>query len=66
MLVSSAIKAPKYMRESKYKVPSETTDGFVQYADQTKYNIFEHLQSIPPLFHEFDLFMGDTMGAREY
>jgi hypothetical protein len=64
--VSSAIKAPKYLRESKYKAPSEPTDGFVQYANQTKHNIFEYLQSMPPLFQDFNLFMGNTMGAREY
>jgi hypothetical protein len=66
MLVSSAIKAPKYLRESKYKAPSEPTDGFVQYANQTKHNIFEYLQSIPSLFRDFNLFMGNTMGTREY
>jgi hypothetical protein len=65
-LVSSAIKAPKYLRESKYKAPSEPTDGFVQYANQTKLNIFEYLQSMPSLFQDFNLFMGNTMGAREY
>jgi hypothetical protein len=66
MLVSSAIKAPKYLRESKYKAPSEPTDGFVQYANQTKHNVFEYLQSVPSLFQDFNLFMGNTMGAREY
>jgi hypothetical protein len=64
--VSSAIKAPKYLRESKYKAPSEPTDGFVQYANQTKLDIFEYLQSMPSLFQDFNLFMGNTMGAREY
>jgi hypothetical protein len=42
-LVSLAIKTPKYLRESKYKAPSELTDGFVQYANQTKLNIFKYL-----------------------
>jgi hypothetical protein len=64
-LVSSAIKTPKYLRESKYKAPSEPTDGFVQYANQTRLNIFEYLQAMPSLFQDFNLFMGNTMGARE-
>ena len=38
----------------------------MQYANQTKLNIFDYLQSIPPLFQDFNLFMGNTMGAREY
>jgi hypothetical protein len=64
-LVSSAIKTPKYLRESKYKAPSEPTDGFVQYANQTRLNIFEYLQAMPSLFQDFNLFIGSTMGARE-
>jgi hypothetical protein len=54
------------LRESKYKAPSKPTDGFVQYANQTKLNIFDYLQAIPSLFQNFNLFMGNTMGAREY
>jgi hypothetical protein len=38
----------------------------VQYAKQTKHNIFQYLQSIPSLFQDFNLFMGNTMGARDY
>jgi hypothetical protein len=60
------MKAPKYLRETKYHAPTEPTDGFVQYANQTKLNIFEYLQSIPTLFQDFNMFMGNTMGAREY
>jgi hypothetical protein len=65
-LVSSAIKIPKYLRESKYKAPSEPTDSFVQYANQTKLNIFKYLQAIPSLFQDFNLFMGNTIGTREH
>jgi hypothetical protein len=60
------MKAPKYLRETGYKAPTEPNDGFVQYANQTKHNIFDYLQSIPSLFHDFNLFMGNTMGTREY
>jgi hypothetical protein len=47
-------------------MPTEPTDTFVQYANQTNLNFFEYLQSIPPLLADFNLFMGNTMGAREY
>jgi hypothetical protein len=60
------MEAPKFLRETNYKAPSEPTDGLVQYANQTKYNIFDYLQSMPTLFQDFNLFMGNTMGAREY
>lgn len=66
VLINSAVKAPKFLRETGYKAPSEPTDGFVQYANQTKSDIFNFLQSIPSLFQDFNLFMGNTMGAREY
>ncbi|KAJ4359631.1 uncharacterized protein N0V89_000186 [Didymosphaeria variabile] len=66
VLINSAIKAPKFLRETGYKAPSEPTDGFVQYANQTKLNIFDFLQANPSLFQDFKLFMGNTMGAREY
>jgi hypothetical protein len=66
VLVSSAIKAPKFLHETRYVAPNEPTDGLVQYANQTKFNTFEYLQSIPSLFQDFNLFMGNTMGAREY
>ncbi|KAF1962612.1 sterigmatocystin 8-O-methyltransferase [Byssothecium circinans] len=65
-LISSAIKAPKFLRETKYKTPTEPTDTFVQYANQTRLSFFEYLHSIPPLLNDFHLFMGNTMGAREY
>ncbi|KAF2184635.1 sterigmatocystin 8-O-methyltransferase [Zopfia rhizophila CBS 207.26] len=66
VLVSSAIKAPKFLRETGYKAPTEPTDGFVQYANQTKYDIFDYLASMPSLFQDFNLFMGNTMGSRAY
>jgi hypothetical protein len=65
-LVSSAIKAPEFLRETKYKSPVEPTDGIVQYAKQTKLNFFEYLHSNPSLTNDFNLFMGNTMGARQY
>jgi len=57
--------APKFLSETGYKSPTEPTDGFVQYANQTKYNIFDYLATIPSLFNDFNLFMGNTLGARK-
>jgi hypothetical protein len=65
-LISSAIKAPEYLLKNSYKTPTEPTDTFLQYAKQTDLPFFEYLQSIPPLAADFNLFMGSTMGAREY
>lgn len=66
VVINSAIKAPKYLRETNFRAPSEPTDGFVQYANQTKYNVFQFMETAPSWFHDFNLFMGSTMGAREY
>jgi hypothetical protein len=66
VLVSSAIKAPKYLQETQWKSPTEPHDGFVQYANQTKLQIFDFLISQPSLFQDFNTFMGNTMGARKY
>ena len=60
------MKAPKFLRETDYKVPEEPKDGFIQYAHQTKLHVFDYLQSVPTLLQDFHLFMGNTMGAREY
>lgn len=47
-------------------MPENPRDGFIQYAHQTKLHVFEYLDSLPPLLRDFHLFMGNTMGAREY
>jgi hypothetical protein len=65
-LVSSAIKAPEYLQKTSYRTPSQPTDTFFQYAKQTDLPFFEHLQTTPSLAADFNLFMGNTMGAREY
>lgn len=49
-LVSSAIFAPKYLKETDWKSPTEPLDGFVQYSKQTKLNIFDYLLTQPSLF----------------
>ncbi|KAF1965601.1 S-adenosyl-L-methionine-dependent methyltransferase [Bimuria novae-zelandiae CBS 107.79] len=50
---------------TKYKVPLEPNDGFVQYGLQTKLNIFDYMYSIPPLLQDFNLCMGNAHGERE-
>lgn len=65
-LISSAIKAPKFLKETKYAVPKSPHDTFVQYANQTRLPVFEYLQSIPSMMRDFNLFMGNTMGDRQY
>lgn len=65
-LVSSMIMGPKFLRELGYKVPIEPTDTMIQYAKQTRLKFFDYLQTQPSMFHDFNLFMGNTMGARQY
>ena len=65
-LITTAVKAPKFLRETGHCCPTQPTDGFVQYAHQTKLNTFDHLASIPPLLHDFNDFMGHAMGAKQY
>lgn len=65
-LVCAAITAPRFLAETGYKSPTEPRDGLTQYANQTKLDIFEYLQTKPSLFQDFNLYMGNTMGSREY
>lgn len=62
----SGIKAPQYLRESKFRAPVEHTDAIVQFAHHTKLPIFEYIASSPHLLDNFNIFMGATMGARVY
>lgn len=66
LLISSVIKAPKFLRETGYKCPTEPTDGFIQYANQTKLSVFDFFMTTPSLFQDFNMFMGNTLGSREY
>ncbi|KAI0012631.1 putative O-methyltransferase [Xylariaceae sp. FL0662B] len=62
----AAQKGPKYLREAGYSCPTEQHDGFMQYAFQTKLSTFEFFSSMPQVLNDFNLFMGNTMGARQY
>lgn len=66
MIVGAAHKAPNYLCEAGYKCPTDPRDGFMQYAFQTKMTTFELFSSIPRVFKDFNTFMGNTMGARDY
>lgn len=66
MIVGAAQKAPNYFREGGYHCPTDPRDGLMQYAFQTKLTVFELFKSIPRVFKDFNTFMGNTMGAREY
>ncbi|PVI03456.1 sterigmatocystin 8-O-methyltransferase [Periconia macrospinosa] len=65
-LIASAIKAPKFLAETHYAVPTQPTDTFIQYTNQTRLLFFEYLASMPSMMRDFNLFMGNTMGDREY
>mgnify|MGYP005987625831 CR=1 FL=1 len=66
MIVGAAQKAPKYLKEYGYKCPTDPRDGLMQFAFQTKMTTFELFSSIPQVLKDFNLFMGNTMGARNY
>ncbi|ORX90665.1 putative O-methyltransferase [Clohesyomyces aquaticus] len=66
LLVVSAVSSLKYLRETPHQIPTSPTDGFVQYAHQTKLPFFSYLTTRPSLFRDFNLFMGSTMGSHEY
>ncbi|KAI0472779.1 putative O-methyltransferase [Xylariaceae sp. FL0804] len=66
MVMGAAQKAPKYLKEAGYRCPTDPHDGFMQYAFQTKLSTFQLFSSMPDVLRDFNLFMGSTMGARQY
>ncbi|OTA56458.1 S-adenosyl-L-methionine-dependent methyltransferase [Hypoxylon sp. EC38] len=66
MIVGAGNKAPKYLQEVGYRCPTDPNDGFMQYAFQTKLTTFQLFGTMPQILKDFNLFMGNTMGAREY
>lgn len=63
--MGAAVRAPKYLRETGYRSPTDPSDGFMQYAFQTKLSSFELFHSIPWVMEDFNKFMGNSMGARQ-
>ncbi|KAI1505681.1 sterigmatocystin 8-O-methyltransferase [Biscogniauxia marginata] len=66
IIVGAANKAPTYLQEAGYRCPTDPHDGFMQYAFQTKLTTFQLISSRPQVLKDFNNFMGNTMGAREY
>ncbi|KAI0184955.1 sterigmatocystin 8-O-methyltransferase [Xylaria flabelliformis] len=66
MVVSAATKAPRYFKEAGYHCPTNPRDGLTQYAFQTKLSAFQLYSSMPRILKDFNMFMGNTMGARSY
>lgn len=66
MVAGAAQKAPKYLRETGWQCPTDPHDGLMQYAFQTKLSTFEFFSTMPGVFADFNMFMGNTMGARSY
>ncbi|EPE27504.1 S-adenosyl-L-methionine-dependent methyltransferase [Glarea lozoyensis ATCC 20868] len=66
VVIGAAVKAPKYFKEAGYRSPTSISDGIVQYAFQTKLPMFQYLSSMPSVLKDFNTFMGNTMGARNY
>lgn len=66
MIVGAAQKAPKFLKEYGHRCPTDPQDGLMQFAFQTKMSTFELFSSLPQVQKDFNLFMGNTMGARNY
>ncbi|XXG95485.1 hypothetical protein Hte_001749 [Hypoxylon texense] len=66
MIVGAAAKAPKLLRETGHRCPTDPQDSFMQYAFQTKLGTFQLFNSMPDMLKDFNTYMGNTMGARSY
>ncbi|KAL9112042.1 MAG: hypothetical protein Q9227_003662 [Pyrenula ochraceoflavens] len=64
--ISAAAKLPKFFKETTHKCPTDPKDGAVQYAFQTKLGAFEFTKTMPAYLEAFNLFMGNTLGARKH
>jgi hypothetical protein len=64
MLTRSAMSGAEYLSQRAWQNPAEPRDALLQYAFNTKMNLFEFLASQPALFADFNLFMGATMGSQ--
>jgi hypothetical protein len=65
-VLTAAVKAPKFFREAGYRCPSDPKDGLMQYAFNSKLSSFDLLAAMPNILQDFNTFMGNTMGARNY
>ncbi|KAL4772391.1 S-adenosyl-L-methionine-dependent methyltransferase [Aspergillus nidulans var. acristatus] len=65
MVVPALQSAPGYFQRNGFACPTDTKDGLVQHALRTKKTSFEYIMSDPLLLRDFNLFMGNGMGARK-
>ncbi|KAI8632505.1 sterigmatocystin 8-O-methyltransferase [Xylariaceae sp. FL1651] len=65
-VLNAAVKAPKFFKEAGYRCPGDPRDGLMQYAFHSKLSSFELIASMPDVLKDFNTFMGNTMGARDY
>ena len=66
VLITNVAMAPKYLCETSHRCPTEPSDGFVQYAKQTKLPIFDYVATKTDLVRDFDTYMGNNMGVKRY
>ncbi|KAF2161627.1 hypothetical protein M409DRAFT_69702 [Zasmidium cellare ATCC 36951] len=66
-MVEANVKYHHFLKETGFKLPVEPTDHVIQFAHGKKYSTFDYLAKLrPDRFADFHLFMGNTMGARNY
>ncbi|KAI1852185.1 hypothetical protein JX265_013038 [Neoarthrinium moseri] len=63
-LAQSIFKFSEYMQKTGYKTPNDVSNGPLQYAYQTKNNMFEHLHANPPYGLNFNNHMGGYRQGR--
>ncbi|PLB51574.1 o-methyltransferase [Aspergillus steynii IBT 23096] len=67
MILPAVQTAPAFFAEQGYSCPTDPRDGLLQVAHNAKGStVFEYMASRPSLLRDFNLFMGNTMGARKY
>ncbi|RDW67178.1 uncharacterized protein DSM5745_09044 [Aspergillus mulundensis] len=66
LIVPAMQSAPAFFTQHGYSSPTDPKNGLVQLAFNTDMTMFEYIASVPALMQDFNLFMGNTMGARGY
>ncbi|KAL4997486.1 S-adenosyl-L-methionine-dependent methyltransferase [Aspergillus recurvatus] len=66
LVVPAMQSAPTFFLQNGYSSPVDPKKGLVQFAFSTEKSTFEYIASSPSLLKDFNLFMGNTMGARRF
>ncbi|KAL4957796.1 putative O-methyltransferase [Aspergillus filifer] len=66
LIVPAMQSAPAFFLSNGHACPIDPQNGLVQLAFHTEKTTFEHIAANTSLFDDFNLFMGNTMGARKY